>query len=637
MRLDWICDATLAAGEVAARFPGAAEATIAHADEICENAFAFRGHWEMERTHVPVRFTGEIDWEHVEMGDPEWTFAFSRHTFLVVLGRAWRLTGDAKYQAAFERLIADWIARAPLTEASAKTTWRPIEAGLRAENWLRALALFGRVPDGVEQSLRAHADWLLTSHGEFQRLSNWGVLQDHGLYLLGLAMGEAGWRDEAAARLCEQLSLQVLGDGVHWEQSPMYHCEVLHCCLSAALAARRFGEPLPQALLDKTHRMALALGAMVRPDGLLICQSDTDEIDARDLLALAALLFKDPALKGAAASGLYEDNLWDFADRITEYNALPEDSSRKSSALLESGNYQLISRRGFAHFRCGSLGSGHGHADLLHVDLVSNGESILQDSGRYTYVDSPVRRKLKSPAAHNTIVVDGADFSVPEGSWGYSAIAEPLKGEHRFMDEADFVRGAHMGYFHLGVLPRRALVRLGDGLWVIVDALHATGRHAYEHHFHFGPEGRARIDGQGAVYEGKRCSARLAFLGEGLRLDMGNGPVSREYNKLEDADHLRVSHEAEGFASLITVIATGDGAPKLGIEALPVSTRIRKRSLSKEQALAVRIEADGAQWTLIACHGEIISEVDLIEASGHAGYGKLMAFGPDGQTRVLNW
>ena len=35
---------------------------------------------------------------------------------------------------------------------------------------------------------------------------------------------------------------------------------------------------------------------------------------------------------------------------------------------------------------------------------------------------------------------------------------------------------------------------------------------------------------------------------------------------------------------------------------------------------------DGRQTVVVACHGEVISEVDLLAAGGCEGYGKLLVF-----------
>ena len=37
------------------------------------------------------------------------------------------------------------------------------------------------------------------------------------------------------------------------------------------------------------------------------------------------------------------------------------------------------------------MGAGHGHSDKLHIDLVVNGEDVLMDGGRYTYVSGSKR------------------------------------------------------------------------------------------------------------------------------------------------------------------------------------------------------------------------------------------------------
>ena len=99
----------------------------------------------------------------------------------------------------------------------------------------------------------------------------------------------------ALSRLDENLHHAVFGDGSQWEQSPMYHCEVLHNALDVVLVGRKAGVPLPAPFTDAVHRMCRALAAWVKPDGRLPMQSDSDDMDARDLLAAGALLFEDGA------------------------------------------------------------------------------------------------------------------------------------------------------------------------------------------------------------------------------------------------------------------------------------------------------------------------------------------------------
>lgn len=625
------------------QFPQEVEECILLAEELCQNRFTFRGHWEMERTHTAVEFSQEIVWDKTPNGDPEWVFAFNRHSFLVTLGQAWSLTGNKKYAYKAAELWENWIDNVTLNESAHSTTWRPIEAGIRCESWLRALELFGtalesRLIEKIKGCLYVHGEWLLQSHTPFQKLSNWGVLQDHGLLLLGIALGEPKWMSVAASRLEEQLSYQVLADGTHWEQSPLYHCEVLHCCLDSLQAAKRVEYSLPEEFVRRVHLMSLALGKMLRPDGKLFCQSDSDEVDARDLMALAGMLFDDSTLKGYADGGFYFENCWDFGDQIAAYDTIDTKQVKESAALPDSGNYMLRDgsdpKSGMLHFHCGSLGSGHGHADLLHMDLVYRGETILADSGRYTYVDSEIRRALKSPMGHNTVTVDGLDFTTYQSSWSYESIAEPVKGEYRFTPHVDYVSGAHLGYLNAGVFVRRRILRLGRNLWLVWDDFHVSDpkiSHCYERYFHFSSTAIVeKTDANAINYTGADASAQMLFPGENITIKKEQTYLSKEYNQLEKGDFLCVQSTHKGPIGYATVIATGDKDSPTPLTASVdniclVSTG---EALPKEKGQAVHIQYGNEHWTAMLLNTEVISEVSLLESRGHQGYGKVQVFGP---------
>src|SRR5699024_4563299 len=123
-----------------------------------------------------------------------------------------------------------------------------------------------------------------------------------------------------------------------------------------------------------------------KPNGCLPCQSDSDDADARDILAMGALLFQDSVLRTAAGSKPLEENYWDFgADCAARLAQLPETQDAcASDALPDSGNYMLRTactpQAAYLRFHCGSMGGGHGHADQLHVDAGCLGEDFLIDT-----------------------------------------------------------------------------------------------------------------------------------------------------------------------------------------------------------------------------------------------------------------
>ena len=263
------------------------------ADDAVEQRFLFDLPWDMEQTAEAVEFAGDIDWQYMPKGDPEFIYQFNRHRYWICLGQAYALTGDEKYAACFVGQLTSWLEENPINPGTVKTTWRTIEAGIRGENWVKAMEYFRDCPVVTEEvrerflhGLHLHGQYLLDCRVPFSDKSNWGVLENHGLfdigaYLMehgkdgrggslsaGTGLAEAGetYVAEALVRLERELAIQVMDDGVHWEQSPMYHNEVLRCVLEVLRMAKRRGISLPPALTGQARAMALADLAWMKPD-----------------------------------------------------------------------------------------------------------------------------------------------------------------------------------------------------------------------------------------------------------------------------------------------------------------------------------------------------------------------------------
>src|SRR5690606_6179531 len=78
---------------------------------------------------------------------------------------------------------------------------------------------------------------------------------------------------------------------------------------------------------------------------------------------------------------------------------------------------------------CGPLGcevsGGHGHADLLSVQISAFGEPYVVDPGTGCYMDPPWRNYFRSSQAHSTLLLDGRGQAEPAGpfSWQGRPIA----------------------------------------------------------------------------------------------------------------------------------------------------------------------------------------------------------------------
>ena len=633
-------------------FPKEGRHAREQADKICENRFVFREHWEMERTHEEVHFPEKIVWDHIPAGDPEWIYALNRHTCFVILGKAWRLTGEEKYAAKYVQLLKDWMERVPLTQESRKDTWRSLEAGIRIEHWLKSFLLFENSPlfteeikQKAEKILYLHGEYLLETNTPFHKLSSWGILQNHGLVLLGLYFGQEAWVKEAVKRLDEEAYLQVFEDGSQWEQSPMYHCEVLYALMDSLLMLKRFEKKVPKRLEEKTKKMAYALACWCKPDGHIPCHGDSDDIDAADLLTEAALLFEDKVLKFLSGGLFYEDNLWNFGFRgAKNYEKMAAREPEWTSAVLsDAGNYLIRTRwdkeADYVRMHCGCVGSGHGHGDLLHVDYYSRGEDILIDPGRCTYVDSPMRKKLKMPSGHNTYCVDGKEFFEYDSSWSYSRTAHPVKGEYRFAGQANLAMAAHLGYLDQGLFATRKVITVKEGLLLIIDVCYGNGRHTYDSFYHFGRNGKVTLKENGrngmarAHFQGQKAQAEI-FVMKGTA-EVTKEPCSSEYNLLETCCCLKTKYIQEGQASMITVISTaGADGQEITAELLPVKGVRSGKTYDSKEAEAVRLVKDGKEYVVILCHQELTTPEDYLTVGNYVSYGKVIVFSEENTERI---
>ena len=634
------------------------------AEDTLQQRFVFDLPWDMEPTTEPVIFSDQIDWQYLPDGDAEFIYQFNRHRFWICLGQAYALTGDRRYPECFGRQLTDWLAANPITEATKKTTWRTIEAGIRGENWLKAMEYFKEeLPCEVMQQflkgMRVHGEYLWNTRVPFSDKSNWGVLESRGLFCIGVALiqygGTAGYAEdgrryieEALVRLERELQLQVMPDGVQWEQSPMYHNEVLKCVLEVMRIAKKLDVILPQKLIETARAMAYADLAWRKPDGTQPSCGDSDVTDLRDVLTAAAWLLKDPVLKAAGYPVLDYQSIWEYGpDAAAEYENMQDLLPGQCNyELPDSGHYILRSDwtkdADYFHFVCGSMGGGHGHFDRLHIDLVLGGEDILVDPGRYTYVDGAMRRYLKSSAAHNVPILDNREYTECIDSWNTGSNASYLTGPARQTGEYTLLQGVHTGYQERGVLVQRQIVAIGTDIYVIIDRFLGAGRHKISQYYHFAPQGHVTRTENGFRYEGQRQSATFCVLQE-ADIQLSQKPCSGQYNRLQMADCAEVSMETVLPAAMITVISgngiLGDDG-KQGAVLLPAECPVTGEKLPLEQAQVVKITGEAAEWLLMMNYQDNGADREYIGAEGYYGLGRVMVCRTDGGNKVpdiLQW
>ena len=612
--------------------------TIRIANDVSNNTFKFEWKWDMERTFIPYTFTKDIIWDKAPNNDEEWIFMLNRHRYWITLGQAYVLTKDEKYTKTFIRQLTHWIKNVRPVEGTEKTTWRTIEAGIRGENWIKAYSYFSNSEYIDEEttrifveSLKEHGEYLYSNYSDARKLSNWGVLESHGLLVIGLFLNDKELSEkyiqESLRRLEEQIGLQVMEDGMHWEQSPMYLNEVLHCYLDTINICKRNNIEIPNIILEKTKKLAYANLYMKKPNHKQICQSDSDDTDLRDMLTKAAYLFEDGVLKFGSYEEIDFESIWDLGyDSIKKYKGIkvkyPE---YVSYGFEDSGNYYMRSgwseHDNYMYFHCGTLGSGQGHADLLHISVFANGEDYLIDPGRYTYIEGNEEREyLKSCKAHNTTIVDDEEFTKLNGSWSYNSVATPIKHPFISKDAYDYLEGSHLGYMSKGIFTNRSVIYIKPDIWVLVDRFYGEGTHKYNQIFQFAKN--IELKNEKTICKGNNGVLTLHHINK-LDKHIEKKIVSYHYNQIELQDKLITTLKGDGFTSILTVINSSKKESNISIEKIPVRN-CNGRVLEDHEAEAIRIINKENTYILTICHNEIFKGKKLLNVYGYHIYGKVV-------------
>ncbi len=261
----------------------------------------------------------------------------------------------------------------------------PYPTALRLENWIK---FFCRYPEAASfrrlDSL--YSQYIHLQHSLEKHLLGNHLLEDYySLYIASLFFSDVKYHKKVSSWLLSELSEEILPDGGHFEQSPMYHCILLDRLLDCINAKMTFGEPYSD--LKSLKRFASQMLGYLEA----ICFSDG-----------SYPLFNDSAL-GIAPT---PRELFDYAQRLgIEWN--------KQAALGASGYRKLSDGQIEAIVDVGEIKAtyqpGHTHADVLNFEVRIGGMPFIVDSGISTYNKTARRQAERSTSAHNCITVGGRD------------------------------------------------------------------------------------------------------------------------------------------------------------------------------------------------------------------------------------
>ncbi len=420
---------------------------------LLKNKFQFIHPFDMEPCKKIVDLTEDINWNIVPFDDVEWNFMLNRQEYLMDLCVSFETNRQKKYLNKGKELLLDWISKNDNEE-----NWRTIDTGIRLVYWkilidylIKEDLLNNKELSLINQSVTQQMVYLDKHYIEKYDLSNWGVLITAGYFIIQLLFKDNAFEEmneRMFRRLEKQMYLQVQPSGNHWEQSPLYFMEVLRSFVflhvSKAISDKKINQQLEQTILSMYQYMP----HFITPEKHSILQGDTDEMAIDETIQTIALLYncRIPTLfveEVAVDYPILHLSKQNISFKNWKKGVENLSNEKFSNQLVDdyTGNYfyrnSWTSKSDYLHLYNGSLGSGHGHLSLGHIDLSMNGINLFVDSGRYTYVESDIRKELKKSVHHNTITINERPFGFVKDSWGYERV--PTSLTNRFVEKADYV------------------------------------------------------------------------------------------------------------------------------------------------------------------------------------------------------
>ena len=321
-----------------------------------------------------------------------------------------------------------WKAENPV---GAGAGWEAYPLSRRIVNWIRWLGrqASGGPGDPPNCELDESVAWqarFLASKIEYRLLANHLFVNAKALIYAGTYFSgpeAAGWLATGLKILDREVGEQILGDGGHYERSPMYHALILEDLLDLESLRQAYPGVWAARPLWATAagRMLGWLRMMTHPDGEIAFFQDACWGVAPSYLALEEYAGRLGVNVGGGPGGP------------------PNRGVVSGYRRLEAGELVVL-------FDGGGPGPdyqpGHAHAGTLSIEASWAGGRVIVNSGTSTYELSAVRAFERSTEAHATVRVDGRDSSEMWSAFRVARRARVQEVAHG----ANWVSAMHTGY-----------------------------------------------------------------------------------------------------------------------------------------------------------------------------------------------
>lgn len=450
---------------------------------------------------INISWPSEVHYSQIyshakQCGDIKLVWELNRFPQVYLLVRAYLLSGDEKYPAAFLQQLHDWQKHNPYR---AGANWaNGQELAIRSLAWIYALYVFCSSSCFGEEDFQSLQKLLYLHAQHIYREIHYARYAVHNNHLIGeaLALYAIGslfpwltkakkWRTFGKFILHNDCLKQFHADGGYCQSSHTYHRLAMHYYIWYCRITESIGDDVHQEVYDVIEKSHNYLQAFLNTtnghlnnwgcnDGALLCPwTVCGYRDFRPLLSATHYLLNKTRL---FTHGPWDEELFFFfGSKSLQTKMSPQ--QLKSSSFSISGLHTLrVDQQNFAIFRCGSVIDRFGQADQLHVDICWRGIPIAIDAGTYSYYHKKDHQYFMGTKSHNTVSVDDQDqmYLLRPFKWLNWTKAQLL------FHNGWQVCGEHYGYDD--VIHKRCLQHMNN-TWIIEDILGAKITHKYVLHW----------------------------------------------------------------------------------------------------------------------------------------------------------
>lgn len=387
-------------------------------------------------------------------------------------------------------------------------TWGmdPYPIALRGINWIK---FFCRHPECAtkEREDSLYSQYRLLEHKlEYHLLGNHLLEDAFSLTIGGHYFCDERMKQKAMKLMLQELKEQILSDGAHYEQSPMYH----------------------SILLDRL-------------------------LDVYNFTGIAELVPFAQRMLGHLESICYADGSWPFfGDAALGIAPIPEDIKDyarrlgilwEALPLKECGYRKMQSTRMEVFVDVGNIMAtyqpGHSHADALTFELRIDGKPFIVDTGISTYEKNVQRQYERSTAAHNTVTSMNRDSSEVWGGFRVGRRCRVICTK----DEEQCIEAEHKGF---GQVCKRSF-SINDSQLVVCDFCRAEGCVT---HLHLSPEIRNVHVEDNIIHT---TIADIIVKGNVTSITLADCEVSTEYNIKQKSKEVLISFREKCVVLIETI------------------------------------------------------------------------------------